>query len=169
MTRQALISEIAPDLINQQDAYANVQNVLKKEFGEDFEPDRSLADRGDMQHYRYFKRLEKLLAEAESNGTKTTTLKELKARQAENKRLEMARMDNIKREIMDEFKVDEAEVNNFFQWAANLKEKDYYKMYSWAKKTSGGPAAQSPSLGNHQGAGNMGSAREQFLNTLKGL
>lgn len=115
--RHAFIAEIAPDLIKPADPYEVVAQQLRKEFGDDFIPDDDEAKKPLSTSWRYNRRVDELLRQAESKQNKLpSSLKELKELKAAEIAAAQEKHDKEKKDIMAKMKWDDNTWANFESW-----------------------------------------------------
>lgn len=150
--RRAFIAEVEPDLIKPQDPYEAVAQRLKKEFGEDFTPDDDEAKKPLTQSWRYHRRVDELLKQAESNQNKfPKSLKEL--REARNSQLKTMKeqLETQKKDIMTKMKWDDNTWKGFEDWGKKFNLANLATVFNYARKK--GKGMQPPHLSSQSSSG----------------
>lgn len=139
--KQAFIAELAPDLAKPKDPLSFIQERLKKEFGDDFTPNKEETAQIGTRSWLYNERAKDLFAEyKDSNKKLPGSLKELreKRKKAKDEQSQAALLE--KKDIATKMKWDEETWNGFADWVGKVKGIHMAKIYNGLRqKTSSAP------------------------------
>lgn len=130
--RMAFIRELEPDLIKAPDVDSQVEEKIKKKWG-DFKPNREEADSDYFSDSaKYYRDIEKFRTQSEKDTEKFSggkTFAELKEEIEKNKK---SRQETSKKEQSDlkaKYNIDDNQFKIFFDWGKNLALEDLYVIY----------------------------------------
>lgn len=159
--RRAFIAEVEPELFKQAagDVESYVEESLKKEFGEDFQPDDEVAKRKPWtKDARYYKRAEELYNEF-SKKHEVKGLQDLLAERQKVEQVEAEKNQQILTGLKQKHGWDDATVNMFGQFVKNITPDDYAVLFN-RLINSNQAVRKSPNITQH--AGGEYSVRKAF-------
>lgn len=135
--RRAFIAELEPDLVKPKDPYQALQEQLGKEFGSDFTPDDDEAKKPFSTSWKYYRRVDELLKDVNSQKSVPKSLKELKEERAKQRELAKQQADEERAKILATMKWQQNQYDSFANWVGKLSGIDLAKIYTYAMRKQG--------------------------------
>jgi hypothetical protein len=142
--KEAFIAELAPDLVKPKDPLTFIQERLKKEFGEEFTPDKHEADLFGSQTWLYNERAKELLQEYRTANNKVPkSLKDLRAERKLQREEAQRQAVLEKQEIMNKRAWDEDKWSRFTKWIGGVKGMHMAAIWEGLESRKGGTSPSS--------------------------
>lgn len=147
---EAFVAELRPELIKPKDVSEQIQTALKKEFGEEFEPDDSKVRIPGSKDWLYAKKAEELYTKLTSTGAdRVLPLKELRALREQQKAEQDALVQREIATVKQQMHWDDTQLQGFQQWAAQVKPVDLAQIYLSLTQQA---QIRTPFAANHTGS-----------------
>lgn len=135
--RRAFIAELEPDLVKPKDPYDVLKEQLDKEFGQDYIPDEEEAKKPFSTSWKYYKKMDELLAKVKDNKTLPKSLSELKEERKKQRETLKQQQAEEKIKLLAQMKWQDDNYNNFADWVSKLSSVDLAKIYTFAMRKQG--------------------------------
>jgi hypothetical protein len=163
---EAFVAELRPELIKPKDVSEQIQTALKKEFGEEFEPDDSKVRIPGSKDWLYAKKAEELYTKLTTSGAdRILPLKELRALRENQQREQEALVQREIATVKQQMRWDDTQLQGFQQWAAQVKPVDLAQIYLSLTQSA---QIRTPFAANHNGSPVAQNLNEERFKRLFG-